>query len=84
MEKPNPHKRLLELKFKKTYKKCKASECKDDRLLFVNSYDMLNEAIVETESIISVILKVAASEKIKERMLELENLENSLRDRNMI
>lgn len=75
---------LIHLRFRDTTIKCKDHD--DDRKLFLNILENLIKAILEMESlnIESAMLKVAFNEKFNKEMDNLESLQTSLKERNMI
>jgi pantothenate kinase len=77
--------KLINLKFAKSYKKCKENQSAD-RMLFVNSVDMLVSAVKEFEAlkVKSVLIKMSFSDMYEKKMYELEQLEASLKERIMI
>lgn len=76
--------RDIEAIFGRTAKKCEGH--KDDRNLFVNCYNQLLKAVKEANQIEveSPILRIGLSQAVSKQYNELERLEQSLIDREMI
>ncbi|WP_163860382.1 hypothetical protein [Paenibacillus elgii] len=83
----NPHRRLIDHRFRQTLARCrveKAAGRQSDHSLFVAMFDILCDALAESEGIKSPLLRVAACEAFSKRLEELEELERSLRKRGML